>query len=177
MRHCGQGWGDTPGCALALLHPWGRLGAMPRLQLSPGLTPPPPTWLSALMQLCPLAAQPLLPLHVAGHLGGPCPAWQGVPSHTKSSQTPAGCPLSPQVMWDTGGRMCHRALVAPAVDQSWAGTRAVLGSPCPALVRQLHPWAPLCTIPTAHRHCPGAGVHLAAPQTAPTVGALQKQPG
>lgn len=137
---CGTCWGDIPG-----------------LQLSPGLAPP-PTWLSALMQLCPLPAQAP---HVAGHLWGPCPAQQWVPSHTKSSQKPSGYPLSPQVVWDTGGRMCH--LVAPAVEGSRAGTRAGPGSPCPVLLRQLHPWAPLCTIPTARRDCPGAGVHLAAP--------------
>lgn len=56
--------------------------------------------------------------------------------------------------------MCH--LVALAIEESWAGTWGVLGSPCPALVRQLHPWAPLCTIPTACKNCPGAVVHLAA---------------
>lgn len=43
------------------------------------------------------------------------------------------------------------------------------GLPLPCSVRQLHPWAPLCTIPTARSSCPTAGTHLARhPLPAPT---------
>lgn len=35
MHHCEQEWGATPGCALALLHLWGRLGGDTQLTAFP----------------------------------------------------------------------------------------------------------------------------------------------
>lgn len=67
----------TAGCARALLHQWGNspLPAFP----CPGTSASSlaPAWLSALVQSCPLPAQPL---HTAGHL------WRVLPSMERGPQ-------------------------------------------------------------------------------------------
>lgn len=95
MHHCEQEWGDTPGCALTLLHLWGRLGGDTQLTAFP--------WASTSSSNLAFSSDGVVP-----SLLSPC-MWLGILGdgtqlgkvssvNTKRPQIPTGCPLSPQEM-------------------------------------------------------------------------------